>query len=195
MRKLEPLAERSCGSCTLCCKLLGVKETRFDTDSKEWDELFDKLSNKWCVHCDVGKGCKIYEERPEPCESFQCSWLLGFLGPEFRPDKTRCVYYVGDIWNQQGTTRKVWCIAEDTPMITRNGVGRKLVDTLETLAIRVPGEDRPSPLPIVVICGANAKIKWVGSNVWEELSFDATMPPGRKEHETDEHSSVPVHSE
>ena len=53
---------RACGDCTLCCKLLGI------------DEL-DKPAGQWCAHCAVGRGCAIYESRPEPCRTFLCGYL------------------------------------------------------------------------------------------------------------------------
>lgn len=56
------LPGRSCGSCTLCCKVLSI------------DEL-QKPQGKWCTHCNVGKGCKVYEERPTECSSFHCGYL------------------------------------------------------------------------------------------------------------------------
>lgn len=30
---------------------------------------------EWCQHCDIGKGCKIYEQRPVECRDFTCGWL------------------------------------------------------------------------------------------------------------------------
>lgn len=65
---------RSCGECSLCCKLAQV------------DEL-DKPSGVWCRHCAPGRGgCTIYETRPAVCRSWHCSWILdASLGPEWRP--------------------------------------------------------------------------------------------------------------
>lgn len=61
-----------CGTCTLCCKLMGVGGTpKGDTES------FRKLQGVWCKHCTIGKGCNIYEKRPEECSAFECVWLSG----------------------------------------------------------------------------------------------------------------------
>ncbi len=77
----------SCGDCTLCCKLMGVKE-------------LSKPVGMWCSACDLGmKGCTIYKERPQSCVDFQCYWLnsQGASDPAvrmplvFRPDKARCI--------------------------------------------------------------------------------------------------------
>jgi hypothetical protein len=54
---------RDCGSCTLCCKLVGVEE-------------LGKGRNAWCPHCEKGRGCRIYETRPATCRTFHCLWLV-----------------------------------------------------------------------------------------------------------------------
>lgn len=71
--------KRACGSCTACCKApeLITRE-------------YYKPPGKWCKHCNIGRGCKIYPERYEPCRDFECQWLLGFGAEEERPD--RCHY-------------------------------------------------------------------------------------------------------
>jgi Fe-S-cluster containining protein len=71
----------ACGNCNMCCKLPDVPELR-------------KPANQWCSHCDIGKGCRIYESRPAPCRNFQCLWLESQrekqpLPAELRPDRTR----------------------------------------------------------------------------------------------------------
>jgi hypothetical protein len=65
---------RSCGNCSLCCKLAKV------------DEL-DKPSGVWCRHCAPGRGgCTIYETRPPVCRNYFCSWIVDSrLGPEWYP--------------------------------------------------------------------------------------------------------------
>jgi uncharacterized protein len=67
----------SCGSCTLCCKLLGVPEL---TDPAEW-----------CRHCTPGKGCGIYNDRPVLCREFECGWLANDGDPQLRPDRIHMV--------------------------------------------------------------------------------------------------------
>jgi hypothetical protein len=46
------MSERSCGDCTLCCKVMAV-------------EALGKPAGSWCSHCKPGRGCLIYETRPE----------------------------------------------------------------------------------------------------------------------------------
>lgn len=51
----------SCGNCTLCCKVLAVPE-------------LEKPADVPCKH--IGKGCSIYEDRPQSCRDVECLWLL-----------------------------------------------------------------------------------------------------------------------
>ena len=73
------MAERHCGSCTLCCKLMGVA-------------ALEKPLGAWCPHCLPGKGCAIYEGRPQECRHFHCAWLVDVgLGEEWYPKKSKIV--------------------------------------------------------------------------------------------------------
>lgn len=75
-----------CGSCTMCCRVLGIREIK-------------KKPNAWCPHCAVGSGCKIYEERPPSCIEFECIWLQSQdrenpkqrLPASLRPDRCKVV--------------------------------------------------------------------------------------------------------
>lgn len=68
---------RSCGSCTLCCKVVGVAE-------------LSKPPGTWCPHCDRAKGCTIYETRPTDCRTFFCHWMLETgLGPDWKPERCK----------------------------------------------------------------------------------------------------------
>jgi Fe-S-cluster containining protein len=56
---------RSCGECSLCCKLPPI-------DTPE----LQKQANTWCPHCRPGKGgCSDYETRPTLCRNYRCLWL------------------------------------------------------------------------------------------------------------------------
>lgn len=79
----------SCGSCTLCCKLLAIEE-------------INKPVGKWCDRCNVGVGCGQYEDRPTACREFECLWLhsqkpqiddaLRFPA-DMRPDKSKVILF------------------------------------------------------------------------------------------------------
>jgi hypothetical protein len=72
-----------CGTCTLCCKVMGVTE-------------LTKPRGVWCEHCDKGRGCDIYVERPESCRVYECAWLQSQsradpMPAEQRPDRSKVV--------------------------------------------------------------------------------------------------------
>jgi hypothetical protein len=76
--------------CTLCCRLMDV------------DEL-DKPADKWCEHCQVGTGCRIYEDRPKTCRGWSCQWLARpdrYPEEELRPD--RCSFLLDITKNDRG---------------------------------------------------------------------------------------------
>src|SRR6266446_2166622 len=66
---------RTCGRCSLCCKLLPIA-------------VLDKQANLWCQHCKPGNGCSIYNRRPQVCRDYHCGWLLGVLNDNWYP--TNC---------------------------------------------------------------------------------------------------------
>jgi hypothetical protein len=77
-----PVPGRACGSCTLCCKTVGVAELA-------------KPPGAWCPHCLRSQGCAIYDSRPAGCREFFCEWMLSEkLGPEWKPDRAKFVLAV-----------------------------------------------------------------------------------------------------
>lgn len=88
----------TCGPCTLCCKVMGIKEGHVTTDTETGEEThvltFVKEKDQWCQHASSRQGCRIYETRPQACRDFECLWLQGRFGggdPAFRPDKIHAV--------------------------------------------------------------------------------------------------------
>lgn len=78
------MAERVCGTCTICCKLLRVPET-------------DKPVGRWCPDCRVGQGCGVHPTRPQSCRNFECFWLMDEGFPEeLRPDRCGVVIAFND---------------------------------------------------------------------------------------------------
>ncbi len=70
---------RGCDGCTLCCKLLPIEELA-------------KPASAWCPHCDPGRGCRIYADRPSPCRGFYCGWMVnGKVAAHWRPRDSRMV--------------------------------------------------------------------------------------------------------
>lgn len=83
LQKDQPEApKRSCGDCTLCCKVMKI----------ESDEL-NKPTNVWCQDCTKTKGCGIYETRPQPCRDFECLWLqYPYMDDALQPSKCHVVF-------------------------------------------------------------------------------------------------------
>jgi hypothetical protein len=52
----------------------------------------EKPRGQWCDHAMPGRGCAIYETRPQECRTFACGWLRDEnLGPEWKPEKSKIV--------------------------------------------------------------------------------------------------------
>jgi hypothetical protein len=66
--------KRRCGTCTACCKELGVP-------------TLHKPSGTACEKLDATTRCSIYETRPPECRSFECLWLQGIFDGADRPDR------------------------------------------------------------------------------------------------------------
>lgn len=77
-------AKHECGTCSLCCKLLGIG-------------ALEKRQGVWCEKCDPPNGCTIYESRPEECRAFSCLWLESpAMGEEWKPTKSKIILYLID---------------------------------------------------------------------------------------------------
>lgn len=80
-------SQRSCGTCTLCCKVYRI------------DDL-GKPAGKWCAHCAIGSGCTIYDDRPQQCRAFDCMWLQDeTMPPSWKPETSKIVF---SIWPSTG---------------------------------------------------------------------------------------------
>ncbi len=100
---LPVVGGRSCGDCTLCCKLIGIPE-------------LEKPPGTWCLRCTIGKGCQIYDTRPEACRNFRCAWLADEDGVLFseaeRPDKTMLLTFV---YAHGAFPEGLWVVMENRP--------------------------------------------------------------------------------
>ena len=66
---------RACDGCTLCCKVIGVRE-------------INKPRGRWCDHCDVSKGCSIHSISPAACKAYACRFQVDpELDENWRPSK------------------------------------------------------------------------------------------------------------
>ena len=85
---------RKCGTCTLCCKIVGVEE-------------LNKPQNTECHFCKNDQ-CSIYDTRPKSCRDFNCLLLLGLLPDELQPQKVNAVFAM------TGDQKRVIVHVEDT---------------------------------------------------------------------------------
>jgi len=71
---------QECGECTLCCILLWIVEK-------------NSFPLERCSDCDLNKGCTVYDNRPEECKNFNCSWRLdNNAHADMRPDKCHIIF-------------------------------------------------------------------------------------------------------
>lgn len=69
--------DRTCGTCTVCCYVPFI-------DTPE----LKKPAGVVCPNC-TGRGCGIYETRPQVCRDYYCGWrYTAQLGDDWRPDKS-----------------------------------------------------------------------------------------------------------
>ena len=72
--------KNKCGSCTLCCVLLEIREKNSPPLER-------------CPDCLMNICCTCYDERPEECKNFNCSWVLdGNAHADLRPDKCHIIF-------------------------------------------------------------------------------------------------------
>jgi hypothetical protein len=74
---------RQCGSCNLCCDILEVTAVA-------------KPANELCKHWETGKGCTIYDHRPQMCRSFSCAWLQGHFDDDWFPENAGIVVHFSE---------------------------------------------------------------------------------------------------
>ena len=76
-----PPPVKSCGECSLCCKILRIN-------------VLEKPAGVWCHHFAKGQGCSIHTAAPGECRKFQCYWSISeTLGEEWRPDRSKLVVW------------------------------------------------------------------------------------------------------
>lgn len=70
--------ERTCGGCTACCYVCPVHSLKKPLTTR-------------CEH-QLDDGCGIYDQRPEECRAYRCSWLMGEFDDHQRPDQTGVLF-------------------------------------------------------------------------------------------------------
>jgi Putative zinc- or iron-chelating domain len=101
------MTQRTCGECTLCCKLLPMSaQSRSASSVTRLVEKglidaaaaagliqdFDKPAGARCPYQRHHKGCTVYARRPFGCRAWGCRWLTGDDTAELsRPDRSHYV--------------------------------------------------------------------------------------------------------
>ena len=117
----RPSATRTCGGCTLCCKVMAVEELA-------------KPVSSWCPHCKPGRGCLIYADRPAECRAFSCLWLVNErLDARWKPSRSKLVLTTSedgieircdpgfpDAWRKEPFRSEIqqWAISGETHDVT-----------------------------------------------------------------------------
>ena len=94
---LPPVTGRSCAGCSLCCKLVSVRE-------------IGKPKNVWCPHAEPARArCSIYDARTQSCVKWSCSWLVDdSLPDELQPHRSHVIFDIlPDIIRAGGVTHPV----------------------------------------------------------------------------------------
>ena len=121
--------KRECGTCSLCCKVMGVQEGDFH-----------KPKDVWCPCAKKGLGCLVYDNRPSKCRDFNCLWVTGQFGhPEHRPDKIHGVV-------TSSTDGKNWVIHEDPGY---EGYARRVLKDAITAWLDLGPEHY-----VIIVCGS-----------------------------------------
>lgn len=70
--------KRSCGDCTLCCEGWLINSSHG----------YEMWPGRKCQFVSLGKGCTIYDQRPDTCVKYECQWLSDERIPEWmKPNK------------------------------------------------------------------------------------------------------------
>lgn len=110
----------------MCCKLPGV-------------ESMSKPMHQWCDQCAIGKGCRIYETRPQDCRNFVCLWLSNESMPEeLRPDRSRVIFYEPPVQPLPDTTIDLMVLEDpQEPGRWKRGAIAKAIDYLLSQKLRL----------------------------------------------------------
>lgn len=135
------MAKRECGKCSLCCKVLGIIASPPILPAH-------KHPNRWCQHCAPGRGCKVYDRRPQECVDFQCAWLQNEeWTDDMRPDLVGFVVTGGSSHDGRGVTYQTVQIHVDP---TSARLDRRALDALTNELMQF--------FPVIHVEGARRRI-------------------------------------
>ncbi|MHC4371359.1 MAG: hypothetical protein ACYSW8_27415 [Planctomycetota bacterium] len=112
-KKTDSKPSRRCGNCTTCCIVM-------DTTAADPAGIAHAKCGKLC-----SGGCSIYDDRPEFCKTYQCTWLRGYFSNADRPDR------IGVIVEAQETSfGPTWVIHAVHQTALKQERGKRIYDTL-----------------------------------------------------------------
>ena len=86
---------RSCEGCTKCCS--GTLSATIEIQSRS--TVHEMKPGTPCVFVQIGKGCSVYDERPEePCKTFRCQYLVDEMVPEeMKPSRSNIILTIEEV--------------------------------------------------------------------------------------------------
>lgn len=117
---MAELSGRQCGHCAACCTWLGIQELK-------------KYQGQTCINLkngDPNKRCGIYKDRPVQCSSYLCTWRIGILPDNYRPDM--CGFLINADAGPDGSTHFIFHIF-DRVKAGQLLQGSKLFEALQRL--------------------------------------------------------------
>ena len=86
---------RSCDGCTKCCS--GPLTATINIESRS--TVHELKPGNPCVFVQIGKGCGVYDERPnDPCKIFRCQYLVDEAVPEeMKPSRSNIILTVEEV--------------------------------------------------------------------------------------------------
>ena len=86
---------RSCEGCTKCCS--GPLTATINIESRS--VVHELGPGNPCVFVQIGKGCGIYDERPnDPCKTFRCQYLVDEVVPEeMKPSRSNVILTIEEV--------------------------------------------------------------------------------------------------
>lgn len=116
---------RECGECQACCWATAVNA---GADVMGQGPLvWEKPAHERCEKLGMF-GCSDYEGRPDACALFECLWLRGEFGEEYRPDKSGIV-----VWTEfvPEFNAEIFSVSEASPGSRNNPLFDALVQSLK----------------------------------------------------------------
>lgn len=152
VRQLNPLPEKACGTCTLCCTLMRVEFDDPNEEPKEWMQP--------CKHLCKAGGCGIYTNRPTACRVFECVWLASQRFPDValsksdRPDRSGIVMDVN--------SKDITVVHCQTPQAYKRPRNWELIMKLIRKGNKVTIEHGNGDVSVVEQDGSTTPLKYIG---------------------------------